>query len=255
MRFYIFENDLRQEMIAKHLEKKCCDKISKEDIDKADFIMLPFVTRGTMEDIDDEFVLKLKKDCVVFTGAKNEVLKKQFEQHGIKFVEIIRSKNIAILNAIPTAEGVIYNALEDLNRTIFGAKTLIIGYGICGSEIAKKLKSLGGEIETLEIDETKNVLAKTRGIQPVDRAEIDNREYDLIINTVDEHVFKEDEIKNFNKETVIFDIASPPFGFDEIAMKNLDLKYRRLRGLPSEFGLQFSGEIMSEYIINELRGE
>ncbi len=254
LHFFIFENDLRQEMIAKYLVKQGCIKLSKEEISNADFIMLPFVNRGDMEEVNHEFISKLNKKCVVFTGAKNETLRKQFEKYNIKFVEIIKSKSVATLNAIPTAEGVIYNALGELDKTIFGSKILVIGYGICGSEIAKKLHYLGSEVDTLEIVRTKNVRAKTMGINVVDKDDIAKTKYDLIINTVPKKVFDINILKNVDKETIIFDIASPPFGFDEYDMKALNLKYKRLRGLPSKFGLQFSGEMISEYIIAEVRG-
>ncbi len=254
LHFFIFENDLRQEMIAKYLVKKGCVKLTKEEIGKADFIMLPFVNRGDMEEINHEFMSKINKKCVVFTGAENEILRRQFEKYNIKFVEIIKSKSISALNAIPTAEGVIYNALGELDKTIFGSKVLVVGYGICGTEIAKKFYYLGSEVDTLEIVKNKNIRAKTMGIKPVEKDEISRKKYDLIINTVPKKVFDIDILKNIDKETVIFDIASPPFGFDEYDMKALNLKYKRLRGLPSKFGLQFSGEMISEYIIDEVKG-
>ncbi len=254
MRFFIYETDLRQITIGESLVAKGFEKVGIEKITLADIVILPFVNVENNVDIDDEFFRGLKEGAKVFTGAKNPKLKVKFDERNISFTEVLDSYEMAILNALPTAEGVIYNIIGDFDKCLVDAKILVLGYGLCGSEIANKLMALKSEVTVLEACELKKAGAKVKGIKTIDLVEIKKQKFDIIINTIPVSVVDNHTLDKMDKNILIFDIASAPFGFDEEDMKKRGLNYKKLRGLPSRFGVRYSSENISSYIIKKVEG-
>ncbi len=55
-------------------------------------------------------------------------------------------EELAVANAVPTAEGAIQIALEELPITLHGARALVIGYGRLGKALAQRLDGLGARV-------------------------------------------------------------------------------------------------------------
>ncbi len=51
--------------------------------------------------------------------------------------------DVAILNAIPSAEGAIQIAMEQLPITIHGSKSFVLGFGRLGKTLARMLAGIG----------------------------------------------------------------------------------------------------------------
>ena len=64
----------------------------------------------------------------------------------IRVVDILQRDDMAILNAVPTAEGAIQIAMEEIPVTIHRCKILVLGLGKVGSALAQRLKALGAEV-------------------------------------------------------------------------------------------------------------
>lgn len=62
--------------------------------------------------------LKNKKDICIFSGAIKESSIKMFEENNIKYYDLLKFEDVAVLSNIPTAEGAIYTAMEKTNITI-----------------------------------------------------------------------------------------------------------------------------------------
>ncbi len=254
MRFFIYENDLRQIAIGKALLNRGYTKVNAEEIGSADIVILPFINVETVVNIDENFFDNLKKGVKVFTGAKNDVLIEKFKKNEVSCNEILVSKEMAVLNAVPTAEGLLYNVLGDIEKCLVGANVLVLGYGICGSEIAEKVSALKANVSILEQCEVKKASAKAKGLKVVEESGIVETSLDVIVNTIPLKVVSQNTLDNINKETLIYDIASAPFGFDEETMTKKGIRYKRLRGLPSKFGIKYSSENICDFIIKSVKG-
>ena len=84
---------------------------------------------------------------VVRAVYATDQLKDMARRCNIKIIETANLDNIAILNSIPTAEGAIQIAMEELPITIHGSRALVLGFGRCGITLARSLKALGADIE------------------------------------------------------------------------------------------------------------
>ena len=63
---------------------------------------------------------------------------------GVRCVSFLELEGYLLSNAEITAEGGVYLLLHHLQRTLSGAKVLVIGYGRIGRFIAGKLGDFGG---------------------------------------------------------------------------------------------------------------
>ncbi len=249
MNFFIYELDERQIAISNYLSGQGHTKVEYSEINSADVIVLPFNTLTTSTRIDSINLNNLKPEVKVFTGITDKALKENFSENSIALIEFMNFKEIIIANSIPTAEGVLYYLLSEMKRTIYNSQILVIGYGVCGSEISQKLIALNANVDILEVSDEKKALAKLRMLKTIDLNVLSEKRYDAIINTVPMKVLNEDQLQDINKDTLILDIASSPFGFDSEILEGLGIPYKRILGLPSRFGVEYSGEMLGEFIL------
>ncbi len=251
MRFFIYETDLRQKSICNFLESKKFTKVSEENLNTADIVILPFIYSKEQLLLDQSFFNNLKNNVTVYTGGVNLELKKLFTDNNINLITIMEQKEISILNSIPTAEGVLYHILDTINTCILDSNILVLGYGICGSEIANKLNLLGATVTTIENCNIRKSMAKIKGIGIIEEKDIINNNYNIIINTIPHKVITSETLSKINN-TIILDIASPPYGFNTEEIDNKKHIYKRLGGLPSKFGVEYSGKNIGNFICEKI---
>ncbi len=90
-------------------------------------------------------VLKIKeilpslKNKKLIVGAINKELLEIANESKVEVTDILENEALAILNAIPTAEGAIQIAMEESEKTLHNSKILILGFGRIGKILAKML--------------------------------------------------------------------------------------------------------------------
>ena len=57
-----------------------------------------------------------------------------------------RGKLCPIANAVPTAEGAVQLAMEELPITLHGARVLVVGFGRVGKLTAHRFRALGARV-------------------------------------------------------------------------------------------------------------
>jgi len=122
-----------------------------------------------------------------------------------------------ILKAIPRVEEIIKIAIEQTEDTIYGSDILVLGYGIIGKMLCKKLKFLGGNIYCAARKETDLSWIREGGYIPVSYQELKKytAQMDIIINTIPNIILKEETLCKMSKNTLIIDMASKPGGVDK----------------------------------------
>ena len=69
----------------------------------------------------------LKPSAVVFAGKVNQTLRNILPEHEV--IDYMLSEELNLKNAVPTAEGAIQLALEEMHATLNSADVLIVGMG------------------------------------------------------------------------------------------------------------------------------
>ena len=179
----------------------------------------------------------LLKNKAVFVGNINNKLKEDWESKNIKVIDIMQKEEFVVLNVIPTVEATIEIIMKNnQNKIINGMECLIMGFGRIGKVLAHKLQGLVENCTCLVTNEVEKAWTIAYGYKNVDLNYIKNKpsnlsKYDIIINTIPQILLKE-ELRNVNKETLLIDLASKPYGIDRDIAKRENLNFIEALGLP-----------------------
>lgn len=187
---------------------------------------------------------------IVLSGSLTEKWRRIAAESGVIVKEYGENDEIAILNSIPTAEGTIQLAMENLPITIHGSRVLVIGFGRVGVTVARMFQALGATVTVAA--RRRDLLARAweMGCRTVlhDQLSTAVSAVDLIINTVPAMVLDDRILSLVSRDTVIIDLASPPGGTDFIAAETLGVKAILAPGLPGKVAPKTAGAILAKAI-------
>lgn len=197
----------------------------------------------------------LKDNAVVFAGKVSSELKTALPNNEI--LDYMLSEELNIKNAIPTAEGAVQLALEELACTLNGMKILVTGTGRISTALIRILQGFGADITAAVHNPNGVAKARLLGVKSVPVRKLSG-DWSLVFNTVPKLILDKDTLKSFNKDTLFIDLASKPGGIDFEAAVELGLKVIWALGIPGKTAPVTSGEIIAETvssILNERSGE
>ena len=188
----------------------------------------------------------LRDNAVVYTGVASPRLPQLFPYHRI--VSYMEKEDLTIRNAIPTAEGAIKLALEELPVTLNGLSVLIAGLGRIGTSLTLILKGFGANVTAAVHTPKGAARAELLGIKSVCTDNIDGS-FGLVFNTVPQLIFTEDILNRFSADTLFIDLASRPGGFDFKAAERQGKRVLWALGLPGKTAPITAGRAVAETII------
>lgn len=276
----ILGGDLRQYYMAKLLEKesfaifcfgKVFDQIGKcQTVDQVweimknpnTIIVLPvpvsvdgIYVKGTEEQILlEEVASHIAINQRIYGGNIPDVIRKQVQIKQGKLMDFMELDQIAVKNAVATAEGTIAEAMQLGTETIQGSESLVIGFGRCGEILADKLSALKANVTVMARSERAKVKAETHGYH-VYGMEFKNYpliQFQYIYNTVPAKILDDTFLKSCNDSVTIIDIASSPGGVDYLYATKHQINAKICLGLPGKYAPKTAGEILAEEIEKEL---
>ena len=220
-----------------------------------DFMIFPFADEINEDLYDNAYFAAVRKKSAIFSGIRNAYLAEKCLEHGLTYHVMMDDGQIAAKNAVPTSEGVIAYLVTNRNSTIADSRVLIIGYGICGSDLARRLTALDADVFALVRNREKELLAQGDDVTPIYLHGLFEYDFDVIINTVPQMVLTDEMVRRIGGNAVLVDIASKPYGFDMALAQSLNEKSALLPGIPGKYAIKTSGEILGQYINDILRGK
>lgn len=207
----------------------------------------------------EEIFKSMTKDQVFIGGKISEKIKQMANHYGIPAFDLMDREELAILNAIPTVEGGIQIAMEEMDTTIHNSNIMILGFGRIGKLLAKSLQGLGGNIFVEARNHEDLAWIKSYGYRPLHLKEIKNYlpNMELIFNTIPSMILGEENLIELKRGALIIDLASTPGGVDFEVAKKMDIKVIWALGLPGKVAPVTAAEILKESIYNiveELEG-
>ena len=258
MRGIIINDDRRYSYTEEYLKKRgfIFDGNCKKS--ELDVIIFSFKSEPNQDIYNDTFFSSLKKDVYIFSGLRNGYLTQKCKEFGFSYNVMLEALSVQIDNAIPTSEGVIEYIIRNRTNTIHDSRILIIGYGVCGSDLAKRLKGLNADVYALVRNKEKESMAYADSITPIYFSELSCtgklRAFDVIVNTVPARIFT-NEMTSLTGDTLLIDIASSPYGFDIELAKKQNEKSAILPAIPSKYAIKTAGEILGGYIFDTVTKE
>jgi len=234
---------------------KCADMViaPMSGTDEEGYLKATFIDKKVR--LDEDFFNLFSRDTLFVIGIARPFLKRMMETKGIKYVELANLDEVAILNAIPTAEGAIKIAIEETDYTIFGSKTLVLGLGKVGLTLAWRLRLLGADSYAVTRDRAAIARGKDLGIKMItyDKLKDYLPEMNILFNTVPALILSREYISLLKRDALIVDLASSPGGTDFAAAKELGINAQLVLGLPGKVAPRSAGEILAEVIPDLLK--
>lgn len=200
----------------------------------------------------------LLPNTVVFGGRVSPMIGEMITSRGFSYFDYFLREELQIKNAVPTAEGAIALAMNELPITLFGAKAAVVGYGRIGKMLGAKLHALGADVTVFARKPADIAMAGCCGASAMSIEEglrSLSRGYDVIFNTVPVQLIDKSVVERIPKQTLMIDLASAPGGIDMAAAKQRDLKVIWALSLPGKNSPYTAGKIIAETVEQILREE
>ena len=123
----------------------CTDAAQAITLSDAVILPMPVTTDGKLVNAPfsrlclplEQVYAAVKPTQLVFGGGMTQDVKDAFLRREITAQDYLKREELAVRNAVPTAEGAIQLALEELPVTIDGSSCLITGYGRIGKVLTQ----------------------------------------------------------------------------------------------------------------------
>lgn len=146
----------------------------------------------------------------VFGGSVPQMVTDMAARRGIAVQDYLQREELALLNAIPTAEGAIQIAMEELPVTLHGLPVLVIGAGRIGSALAPRLRGLGAHVTISARKYTDFARIRSAGYAYLDTRSLTGQlaAFPLIINTAPHPILTRTVLAGCAADTLVIDLAS-----------------------------------------------
>lgn len=265
---------LMQELISLGAEVRAigftaCEELRRvtlmEDLETAvsdvQVLILPMYgtdTEGNIRCLDSNCSLRLtsrvakliQTGAILIIGSAREFLHKWAAEYGWKIIEIAERDDVAILNAIPSAEGALQLAFENTPITIHNSKSFVLGFGRLGKTLARMLGGIGAWTTVVARESAELARAFEMGFRPVpfNDLRLFIHEADIIFNTVPHLVLDEEMLILVKRDALIVDLAAYPGGTDFKTAKKLGITALFSPGLPGKVAPVTGGRILAQVI-------
>lgn len=202
----------------------------------------------------EKLVREINPLSIVLGGCFNKSLSDKLVSMRIKHSDYMLRDELAIRNAVPTAEGAIEIAISETPITIHGSRCLVLGYGKVGKVLAKSLDGMGA-ITYVEARKYADLaLIESHGYIPLSLNEAKQRlgDFDIIFNTIPAMILSKNELEHIKKNTLVIDLASKPGGVDFDYAKEAGIKVIWALSLPGRVAPVTAGIIIKDTILNIL---
>ena len=195
------------------------------------------------------------KDTLILAGKPVDELKKLCEQKDLPLIDYMDREELSVLNAVPTAEGALQIAMEELPITLYGSNCLITGMGRIAKVLVRFLCGMGANVTVAARKQSDLAWAKIYGCSTVYTSELGEKlgDIDVVFNTVPAMILNKQMLSRLDKNCLVIDLASKPGGVDFKIAKELSLKTIWALSLPGKVAPISAGKIIKDTIDNIMR--
>lgn len=234
----------------------------QEGIDDSEIVIGPLPCSNDNETLNAPFhpdkiyineVFKImKKNQLFIAGRISDKILHLAQVYNVFCIDILEREEMAVLNAIPTAEGAIQIAMEELPITLHDCKALILGFGRIGKILAKMLQGVGVKVFVEARKYSDIAWIKSYSYKPVYINELGDYlgQMDIIFNTIPHIILDANMLGKLKTESIIIDLASKPGGVDFERAKSMGIKVIWALSLPGKVAPITAAKFIKETIYN-----
>ena len=243
------------------------EALAAEDLsglDLADCIVLPLPMLGEGGAVNtplsersvalEEVLAAARPGQILCAGRVEEAHRAAIQRRELVLRDYFAREELAVANAVPTAEGAIQIALEELPITLHGCRALVLGYGRLGRALAPRLSALGARVSVAARKWSDLAWIEERGFHAEHSGELRGWlcAFDLIINTVPGRLLGAEALAELKPGCLVIDLASKPGGVDLAAARRLGVQAVWALSLPGKVAPVTAGKSIRSTIYNIL---
>ena len=233
-----------------------------ESINESDIVIGPIPCSNDNEFINAPFHSEkiqinevfrcMNKNQLFIAGRISEKIVHLAQVCNVYTVDMLEREEFAVLNAIPTAEGAIQIAMEELPITLHNSNVLILGYGRIGKVLAKMLYGIGANVYVEARKYSDLAWIKSYGYKPVILSELSQtvKNMNVLFNTIPSVILNNEVLRMLNSECLIIDLASKPGGVDFEKAREIGLKAIWALSLPGKVAPATAAEFIKDTVYN-----
>ena len=177
-------------------------------------------------------------------GRINAAVSTMAEKYCIRAIDYFDREELAVKNAVPTAQGAVEIAMKELDVTLSSTRALVLGFGRVGKVLAHTLSKLCSSVTVSCRRSSEGAWCQVYGYDfcPLDRIGECIDGFDIIFNTVPAPILTRELL---GKSTApVIDLASMPGGVDMGAAEELGSKVIWALSLPGKVAPVTAGRII-----------
>lgn len=200
-----------------------------------------------------QLLARFKPGTIVSMGLVPDDIRSTCGDLNLHVVDLVRDEAFCRLNAIPTAEGAIFHAMQASSITLHNANCVVFGFGRVGKALGLRLDALGANVTIATRSEVELAAAFSVGIQSMalsdDKLNDCLSKADFIFNSIPAIVINEKLIAHIHPQAILMELASLPGGYDLAAVSTRKLNFMSCQGLPGAVAPRTA----AEYMYNAIR--
>jgi dipicolinate synthase subunit A len=224
-----------------------------EMTDAADQPAVFIVSPGKKPDQLTELMKKLAPGSVLIGGQTGSELYEQAERHGIKYANIMEDEAFAVQNSVPTAEGAVSLIISNTECVLRGMDIAITGFGRIGKVLSQMLYHLGANVHVIARNPVDRAWAVGFHVSGLDALREELKLCGVLVNTVPAPIIGRDALMAMKKNSLLIELASFPYGFDQKIAEELGHRVIPAQGLPAKSAPESAAEYMAEAVLRLVR--
>ncbi|MBQ3055069.1 MAG: dipicolinate synthase subunit DpsA [Oscillospiraceae bacterium] len=229
---------------------------------RVDCVILPLPLLGEGDQLNtplainnyaaEELFSLLPTGQTVVAGKVGHEMFERAGRNGLRLYDYLEREEFSVSNAIPSAEGAIQLAMQELPTTLHGLSVLVLGYGRIGKLLAKYLDAFGAKVTVTARKYSDLAWITANGYHALNTNAISGclSTFDLIFNTIPFEILTAERLRELKPECLCIDLASKPGGIDFSAAKKLGVRAIWELSIPGKVAPVTAGLIMKQTIYN-----
>ncbi len=252
--FAVIGEDARQKAAAEYLKQQGKTVVGAGDLYRADYVLLPMPLSADRAGFA-RLLKAAKPGALAFGGKVSLQAREAALAEGVELLDYLEREELALLNAIPTAEGCIGLMLQNRRKTLWQSPVLVLGYGRCAAALADRLLALGANVTVAARRPGPLALAMSRGLkgESIEHLSALLPGFEVVVNTVPAPVLDRQNLAYLPKGSLVIDLASLPGGTDFEAAEQLGLTAIHALSLPARCAPVTAGEFVVRAVLAMLR--
>lgn len=252
-RIAVIGTDARQAAAGRALARAGYAVGGAEQTALADYLLLPLPLDERQAGLA-ALLRAAKPGALALGGMLSPEAKAIAQQAGVELLDYFAREELAVRNAVPTAEGCIAILLRERQRTLFGSAVLVTGFGRVGQALCVRLAALGAEVTVAARSPAQRAQAQSLNLRAVPLTQLaqEAAAFDTAVNTIPALVFAQPVLERLQHGSLIVDLASRPGGTDFAAAQRMGHRTIHALSLPAACAPESAGEAVAQTVLEML---